>query len=48
METEMKSGLFSNFSGLHPIPLFRGGGKPENPEKNHRQHALNYKESHAR
>jgi hypothetical protein len=23
------------------MPLLRGGGKPENPEKNHRQHALN-------
>jgi hypothetical protein len=24
-----------------PVPLFRGGGKPENPEKTHQKHALN-------
>jgi hypothetical protein len=34
--------VFFKFSGLHPIPLLRGGGKTENPEKNHRQHALNF------
>jgi hypothetical protein len=47
MEAERKSGCILKCSGLHPIPLFRGGGKPENPEKNHR-HALNYQESHTR
>jgi hypothetical protein len=41
-ETERKSGCILKFSGLHPIPLFRGGGKLDSPEKNHRQHALNY------
>jgi hypothetical protein len=45
-ETERKSGCILKFCGLHPIPLLRGGGKLENPEKNHRQHALNYQESH--
>jgi hypothetical protein len=34
METERKSDCILKFSGLHPIPLFRGGGKPENPRKN--------------
>jgi hypothetical protein len=33
METERKSGCTLKFSGLHQIPLFRGGGKPGNPEK---------------
>jgi hypothetical protein len=29
METERKSSCILKFRGLHPIPLFRGGGKPE-------------------
>jgi hypothetical protein len=39
METERKSGCISKFSRLHPAPLFRGGGKLENVEKNHQQRA---------
>jgi hypothetical protein len=30
---ERKSDCILKFSGLHPIPLFRGGGRPENPRK---------------